>query len=133
MPTNFTVVPVKYNTRKAKEGDKEDDLDDNNVLKEEEESAAGERVQKFYDQIFIFARLYFNLSSCIFPLRHPRTTTLKNIYIYIFCCFSMPSGFYVLSEQIPDQNEGSERHDVCISYLTLLITNDMPPPKLLHL
>lgn len=43
MPTNFTVVPVKYNTRKAKEGDEEDDVDENNVLKEEEEDAAGER------------------------------------------------------------------------------------------
>eukprot|EP00064_Thunnus_orientalis_P006515 superscaffoldBa00000680_g6533 len=41
MPTNFTVVPVKDNTRKAKEGDEEDDVDDNNVLKEEEGDTTG--------------------------------------------------------------------------------------------
>lgn len=42
MPTNFTVVPVKDNTRKTKEGNNKDDVDDNNVLKEEEEDATGE-------------------------------------------------------------------------------------------
>lgn len=42
MPTNFTVVPVKDNTRKAKKADEEEDLDDNNVLREEEENATGE-------------------------------------------------------------------------------------------
>lgn len=35
MPTNFTVVPVKDGTRKAEEGN-----DQNDVLKEEEEDAA---------------------------------------------------------------------------------------------
>lgn len=42
MPTNFTVVPVKDNARKAREGDEDDYVDDNNVLKEEEEDATGE-------------------------------------------------------------------------------------------
>ncbi|XP_067434760.1 solute carrier family 12 member 7 isoform X3 [Thunnus thynnus] len=46
MPTNFTVVPVKDNTRKAKEGDEEDDVDDNNVLKEEEGDTTGDGVPK---------------------------------------------------------------------------------------
>lgn len=43
MPTNFTVVPVKDGTKKVNEGDEEEeDVDDNNVLKEVEEDAAGE-------------------------------------------------------------------------------------------
>lgn len=43
MPTNFTVVPVKDGTKKVNEGDEEEeDVDDNNVLKELEEDAAGE-------------------------------------------------------------------------------------------
>lgn len=44
MPTNFTVVPVKDGERKAKEGSQEesDDVDDNNVLKEEEGNATGQ-------------------------------------------------------------------------------------------
>lgn len=43
MPTSFTVVPVKDNTRKAKEGnEEEEDVDDNNVLKEEDEDTTGE-------------------------------------------------------------------------------------------
>uniref|UniRef100_A0A8C9YEB9 Solute carrier family 12 member 7 n=1 Tax=Sander lucioperca TaxID=283035 RepID=A0A8C9YEB9_SANLU len=46
MPTNFTVVPVKDNTKKAKKGNEEDDVDDNNVLKEEEEDATGDGVPK---------------------------------------------------------------------------------------
>ncbi|XP_008285939.1 solute carrier family 12 member 7 isoform X3 [Stegastes partitus] len=46
MPTNFTVVPVKDNTRKAKEGNEEDDVDDNNVLREEEEGTTGDGVPK---------------------------------------------------------------------------------------
>lgn len=41
MPTNFTVVPVKDGT-KAKAEAEEDDVDDNNVLKEEDEDATGE-------------------------------------------------------------------------------------------
>ncbi|XP_042366118.1 solute carrier family 12 member 7 isoform X4 [Plectropomus leopardus] len=45
MPTNFTVVPVKDNSRKAKEGDDED-VDDNNVVKEEEEDPTGDGVPK---------------------------------------------------------------------------------------
>lgn len=42
MPTNFTVVPVKDDTKKVKEGDDEEDVDHNNVLKEIEDDAAGE-------------------------------------------------------------------------------------------
>ncbi|KAM4533605.1 solute carrier family 12 member 7 isoform 3-T3 [Odontesthes bonariensis] len=38
MPTNFTVVPVKDNARKAKQGNGEEDVDDNNVPKEEEDN-----------------------------------------------------------------------------------------------
>lgn len=40
MPTNFTVVPVKDNDRKAKKGS--ENVDDNNVLREEDEGATGE-------------------------------------------------------------------------------------------
>lgn len=44
MPTNFTVVPVNDGERKAKEGNQEesDDVDDNNVLREEEGNATGQ-------------------------------------------------------------------------------------------
>lgn len=42
MPTNFTVVPVKDGTRKAEERDQDEDVDDNNALKEEVEGARGE-------------------------------------------------------------------------------------------
>lgn len=42
MPTNFTVVPVKDETKKVNEGDEEEDVDHNNLLKEIEEEAAGE-------------------------------------------------------------------------------------------
>ncbi|XP_061569742.1 solute carrier family 12 member 7 isoform X3 [Cololabis saira] len=46
MPTNFTVVPVKDNSRKTK-GGIEEDVDDNNELRgEEEEAAAGDGVPK---------------------------------------------------------------------------------------
>lgn len=55
MPTNFTVVPVKYNTRKEREGDEEDDVDENNVPKEEEEDAAGE--------IFSFMRYVMQIKN----------------------------------------------------------------------
>lgn len=45
MPTSFTVVPVKDGERKAKAAgqlkEEDEDVDDNNVLKEEEENAAG--------------------------------------------------------------------------------------------
>jgi len=37
MPTNFTVVPVKDNARKAKQANGEENVDDNNVPKEEED------------------------------------------------------------------------------------------------
>ncbi len=47
MPTNFTVVPVKDNNRKAKEGEEEDDVEDNNVLREEE-YATGEITCLFF-------------------------------------------------------------------------------------
>ncbi|KAM9333742.1 LOW QUALITY PROTEIN: solute carrier family 12 member 7-like [Pholidichthys leucotaenia] len=40
MPTNFTVVPVKDDT-KAKEGGEVEDVDDNNVLKEEDNTGDG--------------------------------------------------------------------------------------------
>uniref|UniRef100_A0AAQ5ZB34 Solute carrier family 12 member 7b n=1 Tax=Amphiprion ocellaris TaxID=80972 RepID=A0AAQ5ZB34_AMPOC len=46
MPTNFTVVPVKDNTRKADESNEEEDVDDNNVLKEEDEGTTGDGVPK---------------------------------------------------------------------------------------
>ncbi|XP_049421449.1 solute carrier family 12 member 7 isoform X3 [Epinephelus fuscoguttatus] len=46
MPTNFTVVPVRDGARKAKEGDEDDDVDDNNVVKEEGEGATGDGVPK---------------------------------------------------------------------------------------
>ncbi|XP_028288460.1 solute carrier family 12 member 7 isoform X3 [Parambassis ranga] len=46
MPTNFTVVPVKDSTRKAKEGHEKADGDENNVLKEEEEELTGDGVPK---------------------------------------------------------------------------------------
>ncbi|KAJ4925213.1 hypothetical protein JOQ06_017948, partial [Pogonophryne albipinna] len=39
MPTNFTVVPVKDNSKKGTNRIEEDDEDDNNVLKEEDEGA----------------------------------------------------------------------------------------------
>lgn len=42
MPTNFTVVPVKDNSKKGTNRIEEDDEDDNNVLKEEDEGATGE-------------------------------------------------------------------------------------------
>lgn len=45
MPTSFTVVPVKDADRKARVAsplqEEDEDVDDNNVLKEEEENAAG--------------------------------------------------------------------------------------------
>lgn len=45
MPTSFTVVPVKDGERKAKAAsplqEEDEDVDDNNVLKEEEENTAG--------------------------------------------------------------------------------------------
>lgn len=37
MPTNFTVVPVKDGSGKAEDGNKEEDVDENNVLREEED------------------------------------------------------------------------------------------------
>nr|XP_020480383.1 solute carrier family 12 member 7-like [Monopterus albus] len=43
MPTNFTVVPVKDDTRQAKDGNAEDDVDDNNMSKED---TAGDGVPK---------------------------------------------------------------------------------------
>ncbi|KAL3040793.1 hypothetical protein OYC64_011736 [Pagothenia borchgrevinki] len=46
MPTNFTVVPVKDNSKKGKNRIEEDDEDDNNVLKEEDEGATGDGVPK---------------------------------------------------------------------------------------
>lgn len=46
MPTNFTVVPVKDNTRKADESNEEEDVDDNNVLKEEDEGTTGDGIPK---------------------------------------------------------------------------------------
>uniref|UniRef100_A0A665VIQ8 Solute carrier family 12 member 7-like n=1 Tax=Echeneis naucrates TaxID=173247 RepID=A0A665VIQ8_ECHNA len=46
MPTNFTVVPVKDNTGNEKKGNEEDDVNDNNVLKEEEENTKGDGVPK---------------------------------------------------------------------------------------
>ncbi|XP_069368142.1 solute carrier family 12 member 7 isoform X3 [Paralichthys olivaceus] len=47
MPTSFTVVPVKDNTRGGKkERSEEDDVDDNNVLKEEDEETTGDGVPK---------------------------------------------------------------------------------------
>uniref|UniRef100_A0A673BZB6 Solute carrier family 12 member 7b n=1 Tax=Sphaeramia orbicularis TaxID=375764 RepID=A0A673BZB6_9TELE len=45
MPTNFTVVRVKDSAGKATEGNDED-VDENNVLKEEEEDATGDGVPK---------------------------------------------------------------------------------------
>lgn len=42
MPTNFTVVPVKDGTSKVNGEDEEEDVDDNNALKDVEEDAAGE-------------------------------------------------------------------------------------------
>lgn len=47
MPTNFTVVPVKDSARKGEEGNEEDDVGENNVLKEEEEYPPGE-ISCFY-------------------------------------------------------------------------------------
>ncbi|XP_074478028.1 solute carrier family 12 member 7 isoform X3 [Sebastes fasciatus] len=44
MPTNFTVVPVKDNDRKAKKGS--ENVDDNNVLREEDEGATGDGLPK---------------------------------------------------------------------------------------
>lgn len=45
MPTSFTVVPVKDGERKVKAAgqlkEEDEDVDDNNVLKEEEENATG--------------------------------------------------------------------------------------------
>ncbi|KAM8822683.1 solute carrier family 12 member 7 isoform 3-T3 [Spinachia spinachia] len=46
MPTSFTVVPVKDGARKAKKGSEEQDVDDNNVLKEEDEETVGDGVPK---------------------------------------------------------------------------------------
>ncbi|XP_069554202.1 solute carrier family 12 member 7 isoform X2 [Brachyistius frenatus] len=46
MPTNFTVVPVKDNTRKPKERNEEEYVDDNNVLREEEEENSGDGLPK---------------------------------------------------------------------------------------
>ncbi|KAK5898217.1 hypothetical protein CgunFtcFv8_015654 [Champsocephalus gunnari] len=46
MPTNFTVVPVKDNSKKGTNRIEEDDEDDNNVLKEEDEGATGDGVPK---------------------------------------------------------------------------------------
>ncbi|KAK9528234.1 hypothetical protein VZT92_014717 [Zoarces viviparus] len=46
MPTSFTVVPVKDGARKAKKGSEEEDVDDNNVLKEEDQEATGDGVPK---------------------------------------------------------------------------------------
>ncbi|XP_075941517.1 solute carrier family 12 member 7 isoform X5 [Anarhichas minor] len=43
MPTSFTVVPVKDGARK---GSEEEDVDDNNALKEEDEEATGDGVPK---------------------------------------------------------------------------------------
>lgn len=65
MPTNFTVVPVKDNTKKAKKGNEEDDVDDNNVLKEEEEDATGEIRCCFFSSIrwLINANEIFNANS----------------------------------------------------------------------
>ncbi|KAI4806890.1 hypothetical protein KUCAC02_017681 [Chaenocephalus aceratus] len=46
MPTNFTVVPVKDNSKKGTNRIEEDDEDDNNVLKEEDEGATGDGIPK---------------------------------------------------------------------------------------
>ncbi|XP_072234919.1 solute carrier family 12 member 7 isoform X3 [Leuresthes tenuis] len=45
MPTNFTVVPVKDNARKAKQANGEENVDDNNLPKEEEDTT-GDGVPK---------------------------------------------------------------------------------------
>lgn len=48
MPTSFTVVPVKDGRREGKEGDVEEDVDDNNALREEDEDLPGERAVRFF-------------------------------------------------------------------------------------
>lgn len=47
MPTNFTVVPVKDSAAKAEEENEDEDVGENNVLKEEEEYPPGE-ISCFY-------------------------------------------------------------------------------------
>ncbi|KAK5850004.1 hypothetical protein PBY51_014292 [Eleginops maclovinus] len=46
MPTNFTVVPVKDNSKKEKKRSEVNDEEDNNVLREEDEGATGDGVPK---------------------------------------------------------------------------------------